>query len=411
MLSSPDDPLFAAQCWEVVYVLQTGKTVPISPRLLSYYSPPVTVLKERPPSADVPPYAVLEAGNDLVVVVSGVQNAQQFLDIYLGSLLPSPVKGQGKVNDGVLSKAEAIYADLGEQLLSFGGDVHLVGYSLGGAIVEVLWAMLLSGGRERASLSLLTWASPRPGDSAFRDSLQSAGRRWFRLDDPVPYFPPHTDESVTGPATVALSWVSGYDRYCHPLPGFSLYPDGSFVERAIPRGPIPDAAARLVQWATYIPPASNDHTLAAYLPDVARLVTVTPKPLPVRKRSITVVELTPFKGELVPPAFDVPDFQALLKSTVEVSEVAAYIPPKFRAKAQKYSGSKWSVQWLTLWVIEPDSRSHAKAVAKWINKLTRIMGTNVATRGNSFIQAFTNFLSAAEDGANGFIPPWVVNTN
>ena len=408
---NPSDPLLACQVWEALYVLQTGKAPPFSPRLFSFYLPPVQIMVEAPASPSLPPFAILKGGEDLIFLCSGVQNFQQFLDTFVGSLSPSPVKGKGKVNDGVLSKAEEIYAKCRNLLTGESAGVLLCGYSLGGAIAECLWPMLVSDGVDPGDLSLCTWASPRPGDADFRDALQSAGRRWFRRDDPVPYFPPHTDEATSPWVAAPLSWVSGFDRYCHPLPGFSLYPDGSVAERALPLGPRADAAARLLQWSAYVPPASTDHTLAAYLPDVARLVNASPKPLPVRKGSISVVLIEQPAFDLGPPKFDTPDLEALLQRSAEATEVAGYIPPKFRAIAKKYSGSKWSVLWLTRWVIEPDSRSHAKSTAKWLNKLTRILATSQAVRGNSLVQSLTDFMSAATDTANGFRPVWTVNAN
>lgn len=107
------------------------------------------------------------------------------------------------------------------------GPIAFVGHSYGGTVASVL-AAIYSVNTPNRLVSVLTFGSPKPGDSRLSIILDRLRQvHLVNRSDPVPYLPPNTREfsGVLGYAGVTLT--SRWNQYERPTEQIGLNPDGS----------------------------------------------------------------------------------------------------------------------------------------------------------------------------------------
>ena len=151
-----------------------------------------------------------------IMLVSGTTNDTQWLlqivtaalgPVNFGQFATSPTWWN---NATVLdSRASAAGVDPTKPLL-------IVGHSYGGASGSVLAGRYAFGGRP-GSVSLLTYAMPKPGDGRLANLLRETPQTHIAaIGDPVPWLPPGPQDFLPVPIAVPATYVHGWGRWVRP---------------------------------------------------------------------------------------------------------------------------------------------------------------------------------------------------
>jgi hypothetical protein len=360
-----------------------------------------------PRAGFIPAWFTADGNDQVLVVIDGVRTLQQGLAMYASTQQSMLKVGSWWANATVVTAAQAMFNALRH---SFGDTFRrwvLSGYSYGGALAEVLAAMLTST-PSSSSAQIVTWGSPRPGDSTLAALLQRWPLRRLMCDsDPVPRFPPHLGEAPAANVAVGLSGAQQWARYVQPGGGVILPQSGSLVSSPLPRLFFPIADADLALWVT-----GNDtfrgrgHALTTYAQRIAAAdpadpTTAATLALPVGVEpdvSVTVEAFNAVAAE-VAAHDDTP--------LVEGNSVFGYVPPEYRASVTTIGG-KYNVEWMGRLVAVGRTKSNAHSIAKYQNAWLRRLQTAASANHTTFSEALVDFLAAASS-MPGFSPPLVVD--
>jgi hypothetical protein len=404
---NPFDPSFALEILNCISDLQYLKIVnKNSDRFLDWgginryiqYSLPVTYY---------PPAAYFGVQDSLIMVISGAQNVQQFANLFLSSKNGDVSRTYREANLIVDESARYIFRNFQLDKTQNSTKILFCGFSFGGAIAEVLCDFMRDAPFNMPNVTACTFASPRPGLEALQKRLGNNGVRWMNQLDPVPYFPPHSDEALNITQLWQLASAPIWSRYVHPFQGLVLDTSSNITPRVLPLVDSTNAASRLVLWLTGADATvAAQHQIATYqglLSNAA--LKYQAKPVVFLPLQTTAQAAANVSG--TNPIFDV---QARTPSNLfgVVDPLAAYIPPAFRVKAVRVGPTTYAVQWMSYNLTRTTTKSNARAIAKTWNKMLRATGTAPGVIASGIQQGFATFLQNAINGNLGFNPPWVV---
>ena len=161
----------------------------------------------------------------------------------------------GWIHRGYAGQADKAWKGVREALATGNAraPILVTGHSLGGAVAQILGMRLV---KEGAPVSrIVTFASPRAGDTAFAAGLDALGARYVRIlreDDFVPRIAPNAENAALGaqalhPAGPDSSVATDAEKfrrthYAHAGRALALDPDSGALKLLPPPGDAGDAA-------------------------------------------------------------------------------------------------------------------------------------------------------------------------
>ncbi len=378
--SQGEDPEFAANACQY-WAQQSG--FPFGE--ITYY--PATLV--------YPAYMFLTLAREVVVLAEGTGGVTQAMFYAWTAAVPYR-NDAGEVENGTFARAAVIIAhSLEERNLLSGRSVTLVGHSYGGGVMTCL-ARVLSDILPREDLQLLTFGAPRAGDAGFCSKVaRVVWERYMGPSDPVPFLPPHEDETPTGLIRGARWLAVGAGDWEQSGHGIVIWPDGRTAVAAYP--PHTPVQQEEFWWAytrKLIDAAATSHSFSNYV-------------LACRNRFAAIKRAQP---ELAPPAEKRPEKPPEARVVVVVSTafggnpMVGKIPVYYRPRRFRQSPTKWGVTWLGFVVWKNISASTAKAnIRKLTLWLCRIPVDGVFDSA-AFLQAVSTFLYAAQAGGSDWSP-------
>jgi pimeloyl-ACP methyl ester carboxylesterase len=201
-------------------------------KAIQAYAPAsVTEFPETPP---YPQSYVIKTEFDVIVVVAGTQKAITWVYNVLGSSQGPNPGVPGSVDVWFYSAAVTLTNRMQADILAgLGGrTITYIGHSLGGAIVQIMYQLLL--GQIPSLSQVFTFGCPRVGDPVFAAAFGI--NRLFRvenLDDPIPSLPP-------------VLWAAVGSHYPIPgLPPIAVYTNGGVGKTLNYQGYLQDAETPL----------------------------------------------------------------------------------------------------------------------------------------------------------------------
>lgn len=359
------------------------------------------VFPRTPPS---PAFLWMDTGSQVVVAAAGIETTQDGLAVFASSLQPLVTEGSWRASDAVLSGGRGMFGNLGDRFSSGPRSWVLAGHSYGGSCLCAL-AGLLSNAGVVADLQLLTFGSPRPGDSTLRDLLTNfVVRRVMNSDDPVVRFPPHIDEAPALCLTAGFEATLQWSRYVQPQGGLVLWPDGTQQTRQLPTQLLPVTDLTLGGWALSDRGFfATGHRIAEYQFRVAEAASMAAASPPV-----PLTGSGPEQGGPLSPQ----DFSAVAAgASVAVSPFGGptmsqgYIPPQYRAVAFKSMPLDYRVRWMGVVVLSGTNRSNARSLARGINGWLRRMQGAKSADHTQFNAALAAYWLVCVSSSLGFNPP------
>lgn len=354
-----------------------------------------------------PAWLWCDTGDQVIVAASGISTPGDGLGVFASTLQPLSGPQAWKALASAVSVAQGMLAELRPLFLNGPRRWVLSGHSYGGALLAAL-AGLLGELRAVEDLQLLTFGSPRPGDSSLASYLtRYTVRRLMNTGDPVPRFPPHLTEAPTMtllvPFGVALQW----SRYLQPAGGLVLGNDGGLVVAELPAATLPVADAELLSWALsdrcfY----ATAHRVGEYQRRLSLAVagsqSFTSSTLPGSRPEAS--------AELTQQAFQAAAAVAsAVLTSLEVRPMAqGYIPPDFRAKAVRLVTGDYGVQWFTGTIMMGHNRTNARSLANKLNLFLRVMQGAASADHTAFNAALASYWTVCTEASLGFNPPLVV---
>lgn len=340
-----------------------------------------------------------------IIGVCGAGNLKQFLNVYVTQFATTDSVAGAAISHAVNVAAAKVINNLLPKFNFKAERTILYGHSFGGAVVEAIAWLLVQKGYPLKRMQVATAGSPRPGLSSLAQALSFDGCRWMTPDDPVPYFPLHDDESLNRVAPAALLQSGNSNEYVHPYTGCLVTNEGKMIFQSLPRSSSPDAFNRFLSLVSGITDKDKaQHSIGAYISQLT-LTNIAENDFYIRKPS------PPNNDPPQPvPILPVPKQDAPFTVNYLIGEgtLSAYIPPAHRFIAQKAAGKYWMVVWQGQIVTSTQTKSNAKAIAKWGNKFLRVLGTAPVVDSGSAVAALSNFLGNAGMPGNGFRPVWNV---
>jgi pimeloyl-ACP methyl ester carboxylesterase len=188
---------------------------------------PLADVRGLPRGQILPTGFIFKQDGKTVIGVSGTTTGSQLVNQVTGFSLP-PVTVHGITTTGYYHQAvDALMATVHQVFPGTIMEVLLCGHSYGGAVVEVLAAMLKADGHEWP-VSYMTFGAPRAGWQNLVDALVTAeGRRYVNELDPITMLPPKFTEAPSAVLAAGGVVAALWNQYQHPHGGRLLYPDGS----------------------------------------------------------------------------------------------------------------------------------------------------------------------------------------
>lgn len=373
-------------------------------QLLGVNGNPRRLFAARP---GIPSFLWVDTGEQVLVFASGILTAFDGLAVFASTLQPLTRVGSWTANDACVGAAGIIYTALGDRFVPGPRSWCLVGHSYGGSSLCAL-AGLLDSARVIADLQLLSFGSPRPGDSTLSDELTKFSvRRIMNSDDPVPRFPPHLDEapllSVAAGYAVAARWAG----YTQPAGGLVAWPDGTLRTAQLPPQFIPITDVTLLGWALSDRGFfATGHQIGKYTQrlqaaafaaaQVAGTLSVGSSPEPTA--ALSPARFQAAQSGTLTPSLSLP----------EVVMPQGFIPATYRAKAVKVMPNVYMVQWMGMNVMTGTNRSNARALARGLNAFLRRMQGASSADHTAFNAALAAYWLVCVSSSLGFNPPLVV---
>jgi pimeloyl-ACP methyl ester carboxylesterase len=198
-------------------------------KALEAYAPASAV--EFPAVFPYPQSFLFVTDTDVVVAVAGTQTTVEWIYNVLGSPQGSFVGLPGDVSVWFYQAATTVMNKMQADILAAapGKRVTFIGHSLGGAIVQIMYQLLI--GQIVGEAQVYTFGCPRVGDATFAAAFGI--NKLFRienLDDPIPSLPP-------------LVWA--YTGSSYPFPGvppFAFYTNGGVAKTLNYQGYLADGS-------------------------------------------------------------------------------------------------------------------------------------------------------------------------
>lgn len=280
------------------------------------------------------------------------------------------------------------------------GTTIFAGHSLGGASAEIA-ALLWSSRSWRTATQVVTWGSPKPGDSVLSGRIsQLQPRRVINFADPVPSLPP-APEVAPGlylqlPPNVAAALL----LFRQPTGGQCLLPNGRVVTSSEARGvsePFTvQLLADLIGHAGYFPPP---HWMTSYLIAMNRAGWAPVASIASGSPQTTVVPNASGAASGV-QGFPLPAAKG-------ASPPMAYIPPFYQARAESIGTlpKSYVVFWMGENIVLGLGKSQARTVARNLNRFLRRLLADADTIHSGPLQtALTAWLLAASNASSGITP-------
>ena len=343
-------------------------------------------------------------GNDLVILIDGLSSVQQGAQLFATSqsgVVTSPIGG---INSYALSAAKSIYSVVTQNGMPLSPAVLVSGYSYGGALAQIV-ASLLNSMPFPAVVQCATFGSPRIGDTGFVNGLAPVTlRRYMNDDDPVPLFPPHFVEAPAASIAVGFGTVFAWSKYIQGHGGIVEFSDGTTLVSNLPPEFLPITEGQLAAWVSgATPPGGDAHSLFTYVSRVAlsaarEAQAKTPANTGSGPEVYSPVTLQTFLA-------DAATFAAALKVALALEgKTVLYVPPVYRPRVI-FSFDTYHVNWMGYTIADCPTKSNAKTIAKYIFKAMRELVDANPTYSGSMQNAWRDFLTAAANPANGFLPP------
>jgi len=260
-LTDVQDCVFAKTSADIITLAYTDLAT-AEAAAAAYLGDDAVVTSFEQPHALIPAGVIAIKEDTCVLWLTGTTTQEQLATqaLYFGF---GPISF-GPYSAGALYQAAALV--IADQLTAAGvaacPRVILVGHSYGGAVVDVLTAIMLLADEDR-DVHLLTLAAPQPGDERLFQLIRFVDQRHYANErDPIPYLPPrgltfHELVPIIGPA-LGLLW-----RQFHRPPNTTMIlQDGAFVEFEEANFPndLIHVAARVIAEARAMPSFVNHKT-------------------------------------------------------------------------------------------------------------------------------------------------------
>jgi pimeloyl-ACP methyl ester carboxylesterase len=288
------------------------------------------------------------------------------------------------------------------------GEAILAGHSYGGAIVQVLSAILATR-YPKLNVQTLTFGSPRPGDAAFARRMNN--RNLLRImadDDPIPRFPPHYDEAPLLYLSALGPIAAGYQRAVQPRAGQQLREDGSRKAANLPDLNVPIHEVTLLQWAvTPYAFSSARHAGYHYVRRLAKSIPVPPaRPVVEAFNTVPENDQVIVKPDVQPPV--VVEAAAQVIPFLEGESMTTYVAPKYLTSVQRV-GDTFSVVWMDEVIGTSLTFSNAHTHSKHMNAWLRRLAASATVNQSALISALQKWLLVAQSGVKGLDTNIVVN--
>jgi hypothetical protein len=351
-----------------------------------------------------PAHGVWWSTDEAFVLIDGVSDSTQagnFMRQYKSSILGPD---QFPLNAAIQSQATVIGTHISSIPFGIKQAVTVAGYSMGGAIACVVLRNRLANAWLGLNPQVISIAAPRVSNinDCFDMRAQGPIFRWFCDDDPIPYCPPHPDESL------AFAVYSGrfdslqYSRFLHPGEGQQVDASGVVTFQMLPTAPSRLPTTDIVAWyfgfMTSSPPT---HTLDAF---VSR-IPYSPGPnRPVRRPP------DPGPEPVVAHTLHQRDAAERLvhNNIVTLQRRQDGVPvriPELRIVRAKRLGKLWGVYFGDKLIAIRPGRVTARHIARSLNEVLDRLQNSAFVNADAIPQVFKEYLDQARDPAGGFIPP------
>jgi pimeloyl-ACP methyl ester carboxylesterase len=365
--------------------------------------PEARLYKVFPRSGLIPAWAVVAHQQQTLLFSYGASTTSQLISLAASATRPM---GQGSVwaaMDVVIQLARSVRDHLRLFLDTTKQNWTLIGHSLGGAIMEVLVAVL-GDTNERLSASVLTFGSPRVGDARLAALLSGFPvYRVFSDNDPVPLVPPRLFDAPL--AAVNAGFLAAYlwSLYEQPPGGLQIDAQGRVYPWETPTLAPLIAEPTLTGWLTTAMLSNQSgHSLVEYGRRLSAAYSSGRRSL----RDMLGVSGPESDRPLTQEAFDeVSKRKPVSPNTNEGGSSMAYIPPTYRATVLRISTDLWGVFWMAHLIAQNNNRSHCRTMAARLNAFLRKMQDQDMVFQSELTGAINEYLPLATDTANGFKPP------
>lgn len=164
------------------------------------------------------------AGN--IILLSGTQGSLHLSELIAGWQNPEGSNRANGANPAFQHAVENILGDLPANAINHSLPTRIWGYSYGGAVAQVMGDEFANNLRDQF-VSVMTFASPRPGNSRFQQRMARVQNwRWFGDNDPVRFMPPHVPEVPSMLHFISPSLFNGMDTQVQCPHGLQIEEDG-----------------------------------------------------------------------------------------------------------------------------------------------------------------------------------------
>jgi hypothetical protein len=356
-----------------------------------------------PGGPNVPTYYYGETAVARFLFVNGSETLGQANGYWNGALGGPLSPPFGASNSWLIQAANLITATMNGASFSRRAVLWVSGWSLGGAVAEVLalnWISTLG-----YTPNVVTFGSPRAIDQADATRLDANRNviRWMTDSDPVPLIPPSFAEA---PSVALLYGVRASRRiaqFVHPGGGLSLDGVGNPSNAVVPPNAVLNISGSVASFISGEDSVFGDaHAIAEYVRRLTALVqsentthrrppagAPTEHPNPTHEREMNRVVRA--------------QAAALFKQASVQDAREVVVPPTFGFVAFRSSGL-WMVALGDQAVAIGPSRRRARAFAREGNKWIRRMLTMGVTEAEALQTQLADFLTQAQDPTSGIVP-------
>ena len=360
-----------------------------------------------PPAERVPAYFWWFNPTGLYIAIDGASTYNQAAALMDGYYAPLNSFYPQRGNENLWAMREAVWDGIPSAVTSAPFAVYCFGWSLGGAIAEMLPIGQNPALVQNQPFAVTSFGAPRAGTRDWESTLF----RWARLarfmndDDPVPLIPP---TGLEWPPSIGIYGISGVRRanqYIQPRSGVELRPDGTARAAELPSNASLSITTSIASYLLGQDSVfGSSHQLVEYVRRlsvflVPNAVVNPPNPAPVEPaRHETVTELNQIETQSETAIFR----QERAQNTVVVN-----IPAQQRVYAFRI-GRVWYVGFRGDTIGVCGSKRKARQVARRMNAFLDTLQDSAAVDIPTLVQQFTAYLADASSPSGGFAP--VMNT-
>lgn len=354
------------------------------------------ILACGPRSGSAPPFVLVRSGRTVGLFLTGVTTVQDGLSVFVSSSTVGASYRGCNIQRVVLEGASIFAGLVHRHGLTAADRFFVSGHSYGGSLAQTI-GFIIERGLGAESVHVLAFGSPRFADARFHLSADQGNMiRVMNVDDPVPRFPPHSDEAPTAYLTLPSVLTDVWTGWVQCGPGVCLDEGGRTTRRQLPPLRNRIGEVNMLEWA--VSPqgfSSARHACAHYLRRLQALVDRQAADDGGAGRADGAVPAQPLSVEVLPTSAPLEGIGAPL-SAAEGVNMRGRVPVSNLAYKQRF-GDGWVVSWVNHRIAGARSRANAGTVAARFNGALRRLFTVDALYRQELHDALDRFLDNMEE--------------